>query len=229
VKIYALVFFVFVFCFSSSSHLYTSCLLTESNSRHSRKRKARCDGGRPVCLPCIQRCSVDAAAEPCAYDVAPTRRGKDKDPGGRQRGTQRIAYAEGGATPNQKPTRSRRRARADRGVTVDLSVNKDEVLDHANTPDLLVEQKPQVHQHSESASHAVENMPVSSGSTNAYPSHQPIALPVLHSHDINAPGPSHPLPSTSDPVPYQNTSTYVTYPAENLPVSSIKYNIILQL
>jgi hypothetical protein len=49
---------------------------------HSRTRKIRCDGAKPVCHNCGRR-STDNME--CSYDAAPKRRGPDKTPGARQR------------------------------------------------------------------------------------------------------------------------------------------------
>lgn len=45
----------------------------------SRNRKVRCDSGRPQCRNCSRR------SENCEYDVAPKRRGPDRQPGTRHR------------------------------------------------------------------------------------------------------------------------------------------------
>ncbi|KAH9848329.1 hypothetical protein C2E23DRAFT_739894 [Lenzites betulinus] len=47
-----------------------------------RNRKVRCDGGKPECFNCSKR--ADAASDPCLYDSAPRRRGKDRTPGSRK-------------------------------------------------------------------------------------------------------------------------------------------------
>ncbi|KAI0630959.1 hypothetical protein C8Q77DRAFT_1219206 [Trametes polyzona] len=47
-----------------------------------RTRKVRCDGGKPECFNCSRR--ADPNAEPCSYDAAPRRRGKDRTPGARK-------------------------------------------------------------------------------------------------------------------------------------------------
>ncbi|KAI0367720.1 hypothetical protein BV20DRAFT_981229 [Pilatotrama ljubarskyi] len=47
-----------------------------------RTRKVRCDGGKPECYNCSRR--ADVATDPCSYDPAPRRRGKDRTPGSRK-------------------------------------------------------------------------------------------------------------------------------------------------
>ncbi|KAI0630960.1 hypothetical protein C8Q77DRAFT_1130283 [Trametes polyzona] len=47
-----------------------------------RSRKVRCDGGKPECFNCSKR--YDSATDPCSYDSAPRRRGKDRTPGSRK-------------------------------------------------------------------------------------------------------------------------------------------------
>jgi hypothetical protein len=51
---------------------------------HSRNRKIRCDGAKPVCHNCSRRTASNSAGE-CSYDANPKRRGPDKTPGARQR------------------------------------------------------------------------------------------------------------------------------------------------
>ncbi|KAG8946589.1 hypothetical protein FRC04_011567 [Tulasnella sp. 424] len=52
-----------------------------------RSRKVRCDGRKPVCTNCEKRNAS------CIYDVVPRRRGPDKVPGTRQRGTKGASAA----------------------------------------------------------------------------------------------------------------------------------------
>ncbi|KAI0822887.1 hypothetical protein BC628DRAFT_1326032 [Trametes gibbosa] len=47
-----------------------------------RSRKVRCDGGKPGCFNCSRR--ADVFTDPCLYDSAPRRRGKDRTPGSRK-------------------------------------------------------------------------------------------------------------------------------------------------
>ncbi|KAI0764498.1 hypothetical protein BD413DRAFT_575275 [Trametes elegans] len=47
-----------------------------------RSRKVRCDGGKPECFNCTRR--ADQGVDPCSYDAAPRRRGKDRTPGSRK-------------------------------------------------------------------------------------------------------------------------------------------------
>ncbi|KAI0642505.1 hypothetical protein C8Q79DRAFT_916852 [Trametes meyenii] len=47
-----------------------------------RGRKVRCDGAKPECFNCSRR--TDLATDPCNYDAAPRRRGKDRTPGSRK-------------------------------------------------------------------------------------------------------------------------------------------------
>lgn len=76
---------------------------------HSRTRKIRCDGAKPVCLHCSRRAATNPDdASPCSYDAAPKRRGPDKNPGSRQRISAHES-ANGGKV--------RRRRRRDTGLT----------------------------------------------------------------------------------------------------------------
>ena len=50
---------------------------------HSRVRKTRCDGAKPICFNCRKRPPEDG--EECSYEEQPKRRGQDKVPGLRVR------------------------------------------------------------------------------------------------------------------------------------------------
>lgn len=54
---------------------------------HSRSRKIRCDGAKPVCHNCHTRPPTGSAMGECNYDPAPKRRGPDKVQGARTRTT----------------------------------------------------------------------------------------------------------------------------------------------
>jgi len=54
-----------------------------STFMHSRTRKIRCDGAKPICHNCSRRSTGSGGT--CSYDSAPKRRGPDKTPGARQR------------------------------------------------------------------------------------------------------------------------------------------------
>ncbi|KAI0033659.1 hypothetical protein K488DRAFT_17648, partial [Vararia minispora EC-137] len=64
-----------------------------------RRRKIRCDGAKPSCYNCNQR---GASGDECCYDAAPKRRGPDRVPGARTRGS-RLDDDEQG-----RPRRTRR-------------------------------------------------------------------------------------------------------------------------
>lgn len=58
-------------------------------------RKVRCDSARPLCRNCVRR------SDACQYDVAPKRRGPDRQPGIRQRLYKKKP--EGVTIPHRKP------------------------------------------------------------------------------------------------------------------------------
>ena len=66
-------------------------------SHHSRARKIRCDGAKPICHNCQKRPSE---AEQCNYDSGPNRRGREK-------GSTRARTAPQGSTGKKQPTRKR--------------------------------------------------------------------------------------------------------------------------
>ena len=72
-------------------------LLTPYDHLHSRGRKIRCDGAKPICHNCSRRTENPHI---CTYDTAPKRRGPDKVPGARQRSA--------GSTGEKAPRRRRR-------------------------------------------------------------------------------------------------------------------------
>lgn len=68
---------------------------------HSRTRKIRCDGAKPICHNCGKRAS---GSSECNYDPLPKRRGPDKTPGARQRVARKMS--EGGCRSRRRATSS---------------------------------------------------------------------------------------------------------------------------
>lgn len=65
---------------------FSNKVLTAPALWHSRTRKIRCDGAKPICLHCSRRSTTNPDDSTlCTYDSAPKRRGPDKNPGSRQR------------------------------------------------------------------------------------------------------------------------------------------------